>query len=77
MPDLFDFDGSDNSRPEHECIELPYRIGVFYPVISPLLCASLCFFNGFCWSGARRVVTPFNGSDFSGTVSIRMNMSLF
>ena len=50
--DLFDFDGSDNSLPEHECIELPYRIGVFYPVISPLLCASLCFFNGFCWSGA-------------------------
>ena len=47
MPDLFDFDGSDNSRPEHECIELPYRIGVFYPVISHFLCTALCFFNGF------------------------------
>ena len=29
MPDLFNFDGGDYCRPEHECIELPFRIGVF------------------------------------------------
>jgi hypothetical protein len=52
MPDLFIFDGSDYSRPEHECIELPFRIGVFYPVISHFHCTACASSMAFYWSGA-------------------------
>jgi len=50
--DLFGFDGGDNCRMEHECIEPQRWIGVFYPMEPYLFRTALCFINDFCWSGA-------------------------